>query len=248
MKKLLALALSLGLCLGVLSACQKQDETPAQEPESAVSYPQLEEKPPEDSPIALISTQYGEIKLALYPQYAPKAVENFVTHAKDGYYDGLTFHRIIEDFMIQGGDPKGDGTGGESIWGEGFGEELCSNLRHFRGALCMAKSSLPNSQGSQFYIVDGIEEIPQSLLDQMAEMGAENGWPQEVIDGYKELGGYPMLDHQYTVFGQVLEGLDVVEQICAETPVEDENGTVLPENQPKIDSITIHEASEYFEY
>ena len=145
--------------------------------------------------------------------------------------------------MIQGGDPEGNGTGGESIWGEGFGEEIVDNLRHFRGALCMAKSSLPDSQGSQFYIVDGIE-MTDDLLKQMKD--AE--WPQEVIDGYAELGGYPFLDYGYTVFGQVFEGMDVVDALIDNAIVEDSNGTVLAENQPKIIKITVEPAANHFEY
>ena len=190
-----------------------------------------------------METEAGTIKMCFYPEYAPKAVENFLTHAKEGYYDGLTFHRIIQDFMIQGGDPNGNGTGGESIWGEGFGEEISENLRHFRGAVCMAKSQLPNSQGSQFYIVDGID-IPDSLLKQMEDAQ----WPQAVIDAYQELGGYPMLDYGYTVFGQVFEGMDVVDELIDNAITEDDNGTVAAENQPKIIKITVEPAENYFDY
>ena len=87
---------------------------------------------------------FGDVKVKFFKDKAPKAVENFVTHAKEGYYDGLTFHRVINEFMIQGGDPEGTGMGGESIWGEGFGTELDYELVPYRGSLCMAMSSLPN--------------------------------------------------------------------------------------------------------
>lgn len=76
------------------------------------------EMPAVGEKIAVIKTDKGDIKVRLFPEEAPKAVENFVTHAENGYYDGLIFHRVIKDFMIQGGDPKGTGTGGESIWGQ----------------------------------------------------------------------------------------------------------------------------------
>lgn len=248
MKKILALLLAGVMALSFAGCQQETSENESSQPETEISaYPQLTDKPAQDSEVAIVETEAGTIKMCFYPEYAPKAVENFLTHAKEGYYDGLTFHRIIDDFMIQGGDPNGDGTGGESIWGEGFGEEITVNLRHFRGAVCMAKSSLPDSQGSQFYIVDGIE-IPDSLISQMEEMGEENGWPEEVIKGYKELGGYPMLDLQYTVFGQVFEGMDVVDELIENAIVEDSNGTVLAENQPKIISITVEPATKYFEY
>ena len=248
MKKILALLLTAVMALSFAGCQQENSQNQSQQTESETTmYPQLADKPAQDSEVAIIETDAGTIKMCFYPEYAPKAVENFLTHAKEGYYDGLTFHRIIENFMIQGGDPNGDGTGGESIWGEGFGEEIVENLRHFRGAVCMAKSSLPNSQGSQIYIVDGIE-IPDSLVEQMEAAGAENGWTEEVITAYKELGGYPMLDFQYTVFGQVFEGMDVVDELIESAVVEDSNGTVLPENQPKIISITVEPASAHFEY
>ena len=97
--------------------------------------------PDKDSEVAILHTTAGDIGVMFFPQYAPKAVENFLTHAKDGYYDGISFHRVIEDFMIQGGDPKGDGTGGESIWGEACEDEFAPELHNFRGALSMANSA-----------------------------------------------------------------------------------------------------------
>lgn len=105
-----------------------------------------------DNPTASIETSEGTIRVRLFPKEAPKAVENFLTHAREGYYDGLTFHRVINDFMLQGGDPNGDGTGGESIWGGPFEDEFSPVLRNFRGALSMANSGA-NTNGSQFFIV-----------------------------------------------------------------------------------------------
>lgn len=110
------------------------------------------EKPESGSPIVTLHTSMGDIKMMLFPQAAPKAVANFVQHCKDGYYDGVTFHRVIEDFMIQGGDPKGNGTGGESIWGESFEDEFSDNLYNFRGAVSMANAGY-GTNGSQFFIV-----------------------------------------------------------------------------------------------
>ena len=109
--------------------------------------------PPEKGEeIAVIHTSMGDIKVKFFPDEAPKAVENFKTLAKDGYYDGITFHRVINDFMIQGGDPTGTGTGGESIYGGAFEDEFSPNLYNFRGALSMANSGM-NTNGSQFFIV-----------------------------------------------------------------------------------------------
>ncbi len=108
---------------------------------------------------ATIKTSLGDIEVIFYTKEAPKAVENFITHAKNGYYDNLIFHRVIKDFMIQGGDPTGTGCGGESIWGEPFKDEFSNNVKHDYGALSMANSG-PNTNGSQFFIVqnkDGAE-------------------------------------------------------------------------------------------
>ena len=122
---------------------------------------------------------YGDVKVKFFPEVAPKAVENFTTHAKEGYYDGLTFHRVINEFMIQGGDPEGTGMGGESIWGEGFGTELDYELVPYRGSLCMAMSSLPNSIGSQFFITQAhYDESQASYLKQ-------GGYPEKLIEEYK---------------------------------------------------------------
>lgn len=101
--------------------------------------------------VVVLETSMGDIVLRLFPESAPKTVENFVGHVESGYYDGLTFHRVINDFMIQGGDPKGNGTGGESIWGEPFEDEFNANLLNLRGSVAMANSG-PNTNGSQFFI------------------------------------------------------------------------------------------------
>ncbi|TCK93124.1 peptidyl-prolyl cis-trans isomerase B (cyclophilin B) [Natranaerovirga hydrolytica] len=154
---------------------------------------------------------YGVIELRLFPEEAPKTVENFVTHAKDGYYEGVTFHRVIEDFMIQGGDPTATGAGGESIWGEAFEDEFSMNLFPFRGALCMANAG-PNTNGSQFFIVQ-LDEADEGLASQMKELN----WPEEIVEGYMEHGGTPHLFQRHTVFGQVYAGMDVVDAIAATT-------------------------------
>lgn len=163
---------------------------------------------PATGEVATLKTSMGEIKLMFFPNEAPKCVENFLTHAKNGYYNGVIFHRVIENFMIQGGDPEGTGMGGESIWGKGIADEYSTKLFHFKGALCMAKSSAPNSIGSQFYLVQGI--LPDGAT--LAQM-KKGGWPEAVVEKYAEVGGYPFLDSKYTVFGQVIAGLDVVEAI-----------------------------------
>ena len=161
---------------------------------------------------ATIKTNKGDMKFNLLSDAAPKAVENFVTHAKNGYYDGLIFHRVIKDFMIQGGDPTGTGYGGESIWGKPFEDEFSIDARNYYGSLSMANSG-PNTNGSQFFIVQA-KEVPSSLLEQMEEL-KDKGYPQEVIDKYKEVGGTPWLDFHHTVFGEITDGTDVLEDIAA---------------------------------
>lgn len=104
--------------------------------------------------VAVMHTNMGDIKIKLFHDKTPKTVENFITHAKNGYYDGLKFHRVIKDFMIQGGDPMGTGIGGESIWGGSFEDEFDVELHNLRGALSMANSG-PNTNGSQFFYCSG---------------------------------------------------------------------------------------------
>ncbi len=172
-------------------------------------------KPANGETIAIIKVKnFGDIKVKFFKDVAPKAVENFITHSKEGYYNNLTFHRVIDEFMIQGGDPLGDGTGGESIWGEGFGTELDKSLVPYRGSLCMAMSMMPNSIGSQFFITQAhyLEEMESYLKK-------SNQYPAGLLEQYKNYGGYLSLYEQYTVFGQVFEGMEVVDAI-AKTPTQ----------------------------
>ena len=168
--------------------------------------------PQKGDTLAVMHTNMGDIKIKLFPEKAPKTVENFVTHSKNGYYNGLKFHRVINDFMIQGGDPRGNGTGGESIWGVSFKDEFDPELHNLRGALSMANSG-PNTNGSQFFIVQA-REVPANMLEQMHDL-EDNGFPADITAAYAELGGTPWLDFRHTVFGQVTEGMDVVDAIAA---------------------------------
>lgn len=158
----------------------------------------------------------GQIRIRLFPEAAPKAVENFVTHAKDGYYNGVTFHRVADNFMIQGGDPTGTGAGGESIWGEPFEDEFNESLMPIRGALCMANSG-ENTNGSQFFIVQTKD----------SNLGTVSGLTEAQEKLFEQNGGTPWLVYKHTVFGQVIEGMDVVDAIAAvettssDKPVED---------------------------
>jgi peptidyl-prolyl cis-trans isomerase B (cyclophilin B) len=168
--------------------------------------------PQQGDTLAVMKTTLGEIKILLFPEAAPKAVENFTTHAKNGYYNGIIFHRVIPDFMIQGGDPTGTGRGGESIWGKSFEDEFSVDFHNIRGALSMANAG-PSTNGSQFFIVQA-NEVDSGLLSQMEQL-ADRGFPTECVDDYKALGGTPWLDFKHTVFGQVVEGMDTVDAIAA---------------------------------
>ncbi|WP_059173613.1 peptidylprolyl isomerase [Bacillus sp. FJAT-27445] len=183
-------------------------------------YPQLSNEVAEGERLVEMVTNMGTIKIKLFPDLAPKTVENFIKLSEKDYYDGVTFHRVINDFMIQGGDPEGTGRGGESIYGKPFEDEFSEQLFNFRGALSMANSG-QNTNGSQFFIVQN-KNLDERLKGQMKEAG----YPDDVITGYEQ-GGTPYLDFKHTVFGQVIEGMDVVDKIAevkvgeSDKPVED---------------------------
>ena len=189
--------------------------------------------PQKGDTLAVMHTNMGDIKIKLFPEKAPKTVENFVTHSKNGYYNGLKFHRVINDFMIQGGDPRGNGTGGESIWGGSFSDEFDPELHNLRGALSMANSG-PDTNGSQFFIVQA-REVPANMLEQMRDL-EDNGFPADITAAYEALGGTPWLDFRHTVFGQVTEGMDVVDAIAAVETVND-----VPRGDVIIESIEVTE-------
>lgn len=156
----------------------------------------------------IVVKDYGTISLELYADIAPITVSNFAKLVNEGFYDGLTFHRIIEGFMIQGGDPLGNGTGGsdENIKGEFAMNGVQNSISHVRGTISMARATSYNSASSQFFIMQ--EDTPS-------------------------------LDGQYAAFGKVTDGIEIVDKICEDTLEEDSNGTVLKENQPVIEKITM---------
>lgn len=206
MKRKIGIAAAIILALFVVTGCQKQEETPKKS----------EQKKTEASEELLSGTHhaeiqvkdYGTITVELDADTAPITVTNFVNLAKDGFYDNLTFHRIMDGFMIQGGDPNGDGTGGadQTVKGEFSSNGVENEISHTGGTISMARAQDPDSASSQFFIV------------------------QEDSD---------YLDGNYAAFGHVTSGIEIVDQICKDVPVEDDNGTVKAENQPVIEKITI---------
>ncbi|WMJ22459.1 peptidylprolyl isomerase [Paludicola sp. MB14-C6] len=178
---------------------------------------------------------YGDIVLELYPEKAPKTVENFVKLSEKGYYNGVTFHRIMQDFMMQGGDPEGTGMGGESIWGKPFEDEF-SDLRNFYGAISMANSG-PNTNGSQFFIVNTKQGLKKDQVDGIrAQQGLEDAkYSSQDYKRYEKEGGTPWLDKVHTVFGYVVKGMDIVDKIAT---VETDS-KAKPTKPIVIDKITI---------
>ena len=198
MKKIIP-ALMAALCLALTACGQAQADASASAAEPIGKY------------TAVIDiADYGAITLELDGDSAPLTVANFVKLAKDGFYDGLTFHRIMDGFMMQGGDPNGNGNGGsdETIPGE-FSANGCDNpISHTRGTISMARAQDPNSASSQFFICQADSTF---------------------------------LDGNYAAFGHVTEGMDVVDAICADAQPTDDNGTIPPEAQPVINSVTIQD-------
>ncbi|WP_323702913.1 peptidylprolyl isomerase [Mammaliicoccus sp. Dog046] len=185
------------------------------------NYPQLTNEINEGERVVQIKTNKGNMTFKLFPELAPKTVENFIGLAEKKYYDGIIFHRVINDFMVQGGDPTGTGMGGESIYGSAFEDEFSLQAFNLYGALSMANAG-PNTNGSQFFIVQ-MKEVPANMLSQLKD----GGWPEEIVDRYAEKGGTPWLDQKHSVFGHITEGEDVLEDIANvkvganDKPVED---------------------------
>ena len=210
--RLIAFLATALLCFG-MTACNKSDNSTnnvsTAYADKTVGF-QLE-MPSVGDQIAIIHTSKGDISIRFFPEGAPKAVENFIKHSQNGYYNGLTFHRVIEDFMIQGGDPKGDGTGGESFWSGSFEDEFDQKLLNLRGSLSMANSGA-NTNGSQFFINQGdakafgertdyaySEQDVQSLKSQYN--GLLNSYGKETVEAYygtwdDVLGQYMPLDYK----------------------------------------------------
>ena len=217
MKKLFTYLLCATLFSAVLTGCGAKKEDTAQTDTSGTELTESENSSASEKEedyleglhhVEIEVQDYGTIVLELDADTAPVSVTNFIRLARDGFYDGLTFHRIISGFMIQGGDPKGNGTGGsdQTIKGEFSENGVENDISHVRGVISMARSKDPDSASSQFFIVH-----EDSLF----------------------------LDGNYAAFGHVTEGMDVVDKICEDTPVQDNDGTVKKGDQPVITSVKV---------
>lgn len=245
----------------------KKDAVVYEDTEHEIGY-QLD-KPEAGEEIAIMHTNQGDICMRFFPEAAPKTVENFLTHAKDGYYDGLTFHRVINDFMIQGGDPKGDGTGGESIWGSDFDDEFSDRLFNIRGAVSMANSG-KDTNGSQFFInqkksftdsdwtsLESQWSQAYSMLCQTYGTSSYDSFvatygsycydtdlvPDEVKTLYKENGGNPSLDGAFNATDRghtvFAQVYDGMDIVDKIAAVDTDSSTNKPAEDVKIESIEV---------
>lgn len=238
-KKVLAVALCGLLSVAAFSGCDKDSASVASSKPVSVFKKEVLNftEPEEGEEIAVLTIKdYGTVKIQLFPEIMPKEVENFKELIKTGYYDGLIFHRVMEKFMIQGGDPKGNGTGGESFQGEKIAGTFTDELCHFTGALAYARSSQDYNFGSQFYIVSESEKLTEDSIKQLAAYYKKT-YSKDIIDKYIEHGGAPHLDGDYCVFGQVIEGLSVVNKV-AKVSVD---GYSKPKEDVIIESIKLEE-------
>ena len=227
MKKILTLL----LCLSVmLTACG--GSVPGSEKLNVKSEEIQFAQPQPGDTVAEITTDAGVIKVLLFPEIAPKAVNNFIMLAQNGYYNGITFHRAIEDMLIQSGSFDGTAAGGKSIWELEFEDEFSDQLHHYNGALSMANHG-QDTNGSQFFFVTS--KIGGLSDDALARM-TDASWRDEVIDAYKQAGGLPSLDWRYTVFGQIYDGLSVAYDIIRVKT--DENDK--PQKDVVIQSISVY--------
>ncbi len=207
--KWIAAALGAAVLAGSLCGCGEEKRA-----DTVLNYTAPEQG---DQIVVMTIAGYGDVTFRMFPDVMPKAVENFVSHAENGYYDGVIFHRVIADFMLQGGDPTGTGRGGESIWGGKFDGGTSSQLIHVPGALCYANSGGTATDDSQFYVVTGTEGWTDEALDSYqnnalfeANYGYQPSYSADARELYKQYGGTPHLDGGYTVFGQVIDGLDII--------------------------------------
>lgn len=193
-------------------------------------------KPKSGDTVAEINVRYyGTIYVKFFEKEAPKAVENFVTHAKDGYYDGLSIYKIIENSLIESGDPTNKGSGGESIWGNEFKDEFNPYLQPYYGAMCMVNSG-PDKNGSRFFIVQADKTYDDKVLDQI-EQTYQVKFNKRARELYGNVGGAPWFYERNTVFGQVYKGFEVLDKIAKVSKSDVELG--IPTEKVIIDKINI---------
>ena len=262
MKKPISLLLFLLLCFGALCGCSTQEESaqeqgtePAPQEEEVSdeitysdnaflqqNYPtrgraeNLNTRPlQEGEEIAVITTSMGEFRVRFFPEAAPLAVENFKQLASSGRYNNTIFFRVINNFVIQGGDTTNTGSGFDSYNGGTFADEFSEQALHLRGALCMANQGTANTNGCQFYVVQAPQEALTSNIWTQLRERMDRVYPDAIKALYQTYGGCPWLDFSYTVFGQVYDGMETVDAIAAVSTNEQDK----PDTDVVIQSITL---------
>lgn len=258
MKKIPAYILCVSLSLSLFTGCDKKEKSNSSDILASSFYSSDKEmsdyelccddkskykdianyeKPKKGDEIVVMTIKdKGEVKIRLFPELLPRACANFAGLVKSGYYDGLSFHRVISEFMIQGGDPTASGKGGDSVWGSEFDGGYSKYLLNVSGALAYANSGGTSSDNSQFYIVTG-KKYTKEQLNQFSTSNENIEFSKKAEEAYAENGGAPWLDDgRYTVFGQVIEGLDIVKDVCDNTET-DEDGR--PVSDVIIEKVTI---------
>lgn len=229
MKRLTASALCCAMSASALCACNKEVTLENQKINNFTPPTAGEEI------VVLTIKDYGDVKIKLFPEETEKGVENFKTLVEQGFYDELIFHRVVDGFVIQGGDPKGNGTGGVDAWGgNGFKQTLSPNLQHYVGAVAYAIGS-DKLNKSQFYIVTG-DETTEKYFELM-ETTYGLAFTDPVKDMYYTFGGSPYLDGGYEIFGQVFDGLEH----CLAIQGVDVNGDEKPLSQIVIEKAVVVE-------
>ena len=213
------------LALALLCACSRAETKTPPTREAVTSTERQFTTPAVGDTIAVFDTSLGEVRAVLYPDTAPMAVYNFVGLARSGYYDNTSIWRSEYGFAVQGGDATGTGTGGSTIWSNNpYPLEASADLKHYAGALCAAFAAGGDVQGgnSQFYFVTALPDSASSE-EQQAEL-AQNGYTDSQVAAYAAAGGLPYLDNTDTVFGQVYQGMDIVDAMACVDTVKDEDG------------------------
>ena len=242
LRRTAALLLALVLACVMLSGCSKNK-----------GYDYQFSMPNAGDTIAIFHTSMGDITVRFFPDEAPKAVDNFISLAQSGYYNGCEFFRVVEDFMIQAGDPTNTGDGGESASGADFEDEIVDYLSPYYGALCMANlGAYTNTNRSQFFIVTATEKDTATAEGFNEEAAKAERVDEKKFEMYREHGGAMWLDAQigtlyenhyvytagaHTVFGQVIDGMDVavaISQAATYTETQAKEASILNPGQTNV--------------
>jgi peptidyl-prolyl cis-trans isomerase B (cyclophilin B) len=222
MKKICIILMVIIIGMVAFSGCQKEIN-------------QLAKPMVGDTIAEIVVRDYGSIYFKLFDTAAPKAVENFVTLSKEGFYNGQTFYRIIKDSILETGDSSAMQDEGKSIWGEAFKDEFNPYLQPYHGALCMSNVG-PDTNKSQFFIVSASQTYNKEVLKQI-ELNYDIKFNKKAKELFGKIGGAPWFYKLNTVFGQVYDGFEVIDKISEVEKTDEERG--IPATEVIIDEIKI---------